>query len=44
MPDNAVYCHLETEHNDPIELTENEDSHILSFENGNNEVHPLRHN
>ena len=41
MPDNAVDYHLDTEHNDPSELTENEDSHILSFDQGNNEVHSL---
>ena len=34
MPDNTVECNLDTEHNEPLELTEIDDSNILSFEHG----------
>ena len=43
MPDNAIDHQLDTEHNEPIELTD-DDSHVVSFENGNNLMQSPRHN
>ena len=42
MPDNAIDHQLDTEHNEPIELTD--DSHVVSFDNGNNLMKSPRHN